>query len=147
MSTEQNKAIVRRFVEEGINPANMAVFDELLAEDVLDHDAPPGTPPGREGWKLNRRVFKAAFPDGRWEIADMVAEGDLVVVRAPFSGTHQGEFFGARSSGRRVSIGSIHICRVVYGRVVEHWGNSDDMALMQQIGAMPVPEAAGAAPH
>lgn len=144
MSAEQNKALVRRFLEEGINPAAMEVFDELVAEEVVDHYAPPGLPPGREGWKQNRLMFHAAFPDGRWEIVDMVAEGDLVVVRAPFSGTHTGEFFGIPATGRRVSIGSIHICRVVDGLVVEHWGNSDDVGLLQQIGALPAAEPAAA---
>jgi predicted ester cyclase len=137
MSAEANKALARRFIEEGINAADMAVFDELLAEDVLDHYTPPGLPPGREGWKMNRRMFLAAFPDGRWEIADMVAEGDLVVVRAPFTGTHQGEFFGVPPTGRRVFTGSIHTIRIAGGRIVEHWGNSDDVRLMQQIGAIP----------
>jgi predicted ester cyclase len=139
MTAEQNKAITRRFIEEGINRANLDVFDELLTEDVLNHYAPPGLPPGREGWKLNRRLFKTAFPDGRWEIADTVAEADLVVSRATFSGTHQGEFFGVPATGRRVSFGSIHIVRFAGGKIVEHWGNGDDMGLMQQIGAIPVP--------
>lgn len=142
MSVEENKALVRRFVEEGINPAAMAVFDELVAEDVLDHYSPPGMPPGREGWKQNRLNFLAAFPDGRWEIVDMVAEGDLVVVRAPFSGTHAGEFFGLPATGRRVTIGSIHICRVVDGLVVEHWGNGDDLGMLRQLGALPASEPA-----
>ena len=94
MGIEENKALTLRFLEEGINQASMAAFDELVAEDVADHYAPPGFPPGREGWKQNRLAFKAAFPDGRWELADVVAEGDLVVVRVPFSGTHLGTFFG-----------------------------------------------------
>jgi predicted ester cyclase len=144
MSAEQNKALVRRFVEQGINGADTAVFDALVAEDVLDHCAPPGLPPGREGWKQNRLMFKAAFPDGRWEIAEMIAEGDLVVMRAPFSGTHQGEFFGIPATGKRVTIGSIHICRVVGGLVVEHWGNSDDVGMLRQLGALPAAEPAAA---
>jgi predicted ester cyclase len=142
MSTAENKALVRRFVEEGIIPANMAAFDEMVAENVVDHYAPPGLPPGREGWKLNRRLFQAAFPDGRWEIADIVAEGDLVFVRAPFTGTQQGEFFGIPPTGKHVAIGSIHICRVKDGLVVEHWGNGDDVGMLRQLGAIPaMPEA------
>jgi len=142
MSAEPNKALVRRFVEDGINNANMAIFDELLAEDVLDHYAPPGSPPGRDGWKQNNLNFKAAFPDGRWAIVDMIADGDLVAARALFSGTHQGEFFGLPATGRRVEAGSIHICRVAGGRIVEHWGNSDDFGMLSQLGAI---FAAGAA--
>jgi predicted ester cyclase len=135
MDAEQNKALVLRFVETGIIPADMGVFDALVAEDVVDHYAPPGSPPGREGWKRNRLMFKAAFPDGRWEIADVIAEGDLVAVRAPFSGTQTGEFFGIPPTGRRVAIGSIHICRVANGAIVEHWGNSDDLGMLRQLEA------------
>jgi predicted ester cyclase len=142
MSTDQNRAIVLRFVAGGINAADMAVFDELVAEDVVDHYAPPGSPPGREGWKQNRLYFKAAFPDGHWDVGDVVAEGELVVVRAPFSGTHQGEFFGIPATGRHVAIGSIHICRLADGLIVEHWGNSDDLGMLQQLGAIPAGKAA-----
>lgn len=140
MNTEQNKALVLRFVEEGINQADMNIFDELVAEDVADHYSPPGLLLGRAGWKLNRQMFLAAFPDGRWEIADVMAEGELVAVRAPFSGTHLGEFMGIPPTGRRVAIGSIHICRVVDGQVVEHWGNGDDVGMLRQLGVMPMPE-------
>ena len=84
--------------------------------------------------------LKVGFPDGHWDLADVVAQNDLVVLRTPFSGTHLGEFFGVPATGRRVEIGSIHICRVVDGLIVEHWGNGDDLGLMQQIGA--IPEAA-----
>jgi predicted ester cyclase len=138
MSAEQNKVIMRRFLAEAINGADMAAFDELVAADVVDHYAPPGLPPGREGWKQNRLSFKAAFPDGRWEEADAIAEGDLVVMRTHFSGTHQGEFFGIPATGRRVAIGSIHICRFIDGLIVEHWGHGDDLGMLQQLGAMPV---------
>lgn len=142
MSTEQNQAVVRRFLEEGINHSNMAIFDALVAEDVVDHYAPPGSPAGREGWKQNNLMFKRAFPDGRWQIADIVAEKDLVVVRASFSGSHQGEFFGIQPTGKQVSIGSIHICRVVNALVVEHWGNSDDLGMLRQLGAIPAEQPA-----
>jgi predicted ester cyclase len=137
MSTTENKALMRRFVEQGIILANMAIFDELVAEHVIDHFAPSGSPGGRERWKQSRLGFQAAFPDACWEIADMVAEGDLVVVRAPFNGTHQGELFGIPATGRQVSIGSIYICRIVDGQIVERWGNSDDVGMLRQIGAIP----------
>jgi steroid delta-isomerase-like uncharacterized protein len=137
MSAAENKALVRRFVETGINQADMAAFDALVAEDVVDHYAPPGSPGGREGWKQNRLMFQAGFPDARWQIADIIAENDLVFVRAPFQGTHLGEFMGIPASGKPVSIGSIHICRVANGQIVEHWGNSDDLGMMRQIGVIP----------
>src|SRR5262245_57665392 len=94
MSTEANKAIVRRLVEEGINQSNESLFLDLLSPDVVDHYTRPGLPPGRAGWNLFRKLFQAAFPDGCWTIADIVAEGDLVAARTAFTGTHLGEFMG-----------------------------------------------------
>jgi steroid delta-isomerase-like uncharacterized protein len=144
MSTEQNRALILRFAEEAFNAASMATFDELVAEDVVDHLAAPDSPSGREGWRQNRQAFLAAFPDGRWEVADIIADGDLVAVRTPFSGTHLGAIRGLPATGRRVAIGGIHICRIVDGRIVEHWGNNDDLGLLRQIGAIPTPDPAAA---
>src|SRR5687767_5519105 len=112
MSIEKNKALVRRFVEEGINQSNEDLFLQLLIPDVVDHYAPPGLPPGREGWNLNRKLLRAGFPDGRWTEEDMIAEGDLVASRYVFRGTHQGEFFGIPPTGRQVTVPNIHICRI-----------------------------------
>jgi predicted ester cyclase len=111
MSTENNKALSRRFLEEGINQSNETVFLELLDPDVVDHYAPPGLPPGSEGWNLNRKIFRSAFPDGRWSEEAMIAECDLVVGRYTFCGTHQGEFFGIPPTGKSVTISNIHILR------------------------------------
>src|SRR5689334_15113414 len=144
MSPEVNKAIVRRFVEEGINESNEAVFLDLLSPDVVDHQARPGLPPGRAGWNLYRKLFGAAFPDGRWAIADIVAEGDLVVARASFTGTHQGEFLGIPPTGRQVTVSAIHVCRLADGKIMERWTNSDELGMLRQLGAIPAPEQVGA---
>jgi predicted ester cyclase len=140
MSAEENKAIVRRFVEEGINQSNEAVFLDLLIPDVVDHYAPPGLPPGREGWNLNRKLLRSAFPDARWTEEDMLAEGDLVAGRYVLRGTHQGEFFGIPPTGKQVVVSNIHICRLNDGKIVEHWGHGDDLGMLQQLGAIPTPE-------
>jgi predicted ester cyclase len=134
---EANKAIVRQFLEEGINQANEAVFLALLAPDVIDHYAPPGLPPGREGWNRNRKQFRSAFPDARWEEQDMIAEGDVVVGRYVMRGTHQGEFFGIPATGKEVVHANIHILRLTDGVIVEHWGHGDELGLLRQLGAMP----------
>jgi predicted ester cyclase len=140
MSIESNKAIVRRLVEEGINQANETIFLDLLDRDVVDHYAPPGLPPGREGWNMNRKMFRAAFPDARWAIEDIVAEGDLVAARATFTGTHRGEFFSISATSKRVTIQAMHICRLAGDKIVEHWGNGDDLGMLQQLGVIPPPE-------
>jgi predicted ester cyclase len=139
MTTEANKAIVRRFLEEGINQANEEVFLSLLDPNVVDHYAPPGLPPGREGWNMNRRQFRSAFPDGRWEEQELVAEGDLVVGRYVLRGTHQGEFFGIPPTDRTVEVSNIHILRIAGGVIVEHWGHGDDLGMLRQLGAAPQP--------
>ncbi|HEX5689274.1 MAG TPA: ester cyclase, partial [Roseiflexaceae bacterium] len=107
---------------------------------VLDHYAPPGLPPGREGWNMNRKLFRAAFPDGHWAIEDIVGEGDRVAARATFTGTHRGEFFGIPATGKRVTIQAIHICRLAGDKIVEHWAKGDDLGMLMQLGAIPAPE-------
>jgi predicted ester cyclase len=144
MSSEQNKAIIRRFVEEGINQSNESVFLDLLIPDVVDHYARPGLPPGRMGWNVFRKLFRAAFPDGCWELDDIVAEGDFVAARASFTGTHMGEFFGIPATGRRVRIGSMYICRFENGKIVERWANSDDLGMLRQLGVIPAPDQVAA---
>ncbi len=136
MSIAQNKALVIRFVQEGINPANMAVFDQVLADDVVDYVTSTGSPSGRENWKRNRLNMKAAFPDGSWEIADIAAENDIVFVRARFRGTHQGAFQGIPATGKSVVAEGIHICRIANNQIVEHWVNNDDLGMLRQLGVM-----------
>lgn len=140
MSTETNKATVRRLVEEGINQANEEVFLSLLSPDAVDHSAQPATPQGRASWNLGRKLFGAAFPDGRWSITEMIAENQLVVTRATFSGTHLGAFMGVPPTGRRVQFDSIYICRLDNALIVERWVSSDQLGLLRQLGALPTPE-------
>ena len=135
MSTETNKAITRRLLE-AINTDNEAAFLAVLAPDVVDHYAPPGLPPGREGWNMNRKMFRTAFPDGHWHEEDLFAEGDRVVRRYILRGTHQGEFFGIPATGKAISVSNMHIMRLIDGKIVERWGHGDDMGMMRQLGAM-----------
>jgi steroid delta-isomerase-like uncharacterized protein len=136
MSIEMNKTITRRFVD-AINTGNEAAFLDVLAPDVVDHYAPPGLPPGREGWNMNRKMLRTAFPDGHWHEEDLVAEGDRVVGRYSLRGTHQGEFFGIPATGKTITVSNIHIFRLGDGKIVEHWGHGDDMGMMRQLGATP----------
>jgi steroid delta-isomerase-like uncharacterized protein len=140
MSTQDNKALVRQMVEVIFNQGNISRADEFLASDFVEHEElPPGIPSGREGVKQLTAVFRSAFPDFRATIDDAVAEGDKVVIRMTWSGTHQGEFMGIPPTGKRVSFGVIDIIRVAGGKFVEHWGQMDSSGLMQQLGAGPTP--------
>lgn len=138
--TEDNKALNRRFVEEVINQGNIEAIDELLDPGVVDHAAPPGFPTGREGAKQFFAMMRSAFPDLHLTIEDMIAEGDKVVMRSTWSGTHQGEFMGIPATGKRVTVSAIDISRVADGRMVEHWEQFDALGLMQQLGVVLPPE-------
>ena len=140
MSTEQNKALVRRLVEEVINQGNIRVIDELLIPDFIEHEElPPGIPPGREGPKALFTMLRSAFPDLKATIEHLIAEGDKVVLHMTWTGTQKGEFMGVPPTGKRISIDVIDIIRIAGGKYVEHWGVMNSMAMMQQLGAMPAP--------
>ena len=133
-STEQNKAIVRRFNKECLEQGIPASFDELLAQDVINHSAPPGRPNGKESFSffLNE-VLRKGFPDLKVEIFDQVAEGDLVTTRKKISGTHMGEVLGHAPTRRRVEINVIDIIRLKDGKYQEHWGQTDFFEVLRQL--------------
>jgi predicted ester cyclase len=125
-TTEQNKAIVRRFNYEFIEQGNMDSFKELVANDVYNHSAPVGGPTGPESmiYFINE-VLRKGFPDIKTEIFDQVAEGDRVTTRKAFHATHTGEFMGVPPSNKKVTINVIDIIRLRDGKYVEHWGISN----------------------
>ena len=139
MSAEENKALVRRFVDEVQSAGNIDLIDEICSPEFVNHSAPPGIPADREGIKILTAMFRGAFPDSYFTVEDMVAEGDKVVTRKTFHGTHEGELMGIPPTGRRVSMGLIDIVRIADGRVVEHWSVGDNLGMMQQLGIIPQP--------
>jgi steroid delta-isomerase-like uncharacterized protein len=138
MTTEDNKALMGR-IYEVFNTGNLALADEVIAADAVDHQAMPGMAPGREGFKQLVTMFRAAFPDLECIIEDMLAEGDKVVTRLTMRGTHQGELMGIAPTGRPITVTGIDIVRFAQGQVVEHWGNQDDLGMLQQLGVVPAP--------
>lgn len=143
MSAEQNKAILRRFVEEVINQGNLALVDELAAPDTIDHALPLGLPPGPEGYKLFLGAFRQAFPDLHYHIDDQIAEGDRVAQRSTGRGTMKGEFQGMPPTGKHATWSEIHIVRFANGKIAEHWSNVDQLGMLQQLGLAPMPGQAG----
>jgi predicted ester cyclase len=95
-----------------------------------------GAPPGPASFKQLVTFYRSAFPDAEFTIEDVLADGDKVVMRNTFSGTHRGPFMGIAPTGRRVSQEQIHIVRVASGQVVEHWAVRDDLSLLQQLGVV-----------
>ncbi len=139
MSVEQNKAIVRRLVEEVINKGNIDLFDELVAADLVDHALPPGFPPGAQGTKQFFRLLRAAFPDLHYTIEAAIGEGDYVGQRLTAQGTMKGEFMGMPPSGKQAVWSSMDVARLKDGKVVEYWGIEDQLSMLQQLGFVPTP--------
>lgn len=138
MSAEGNKALILRVFEEGINGGDDAVFDEVISPDYVNHSM-PAPAPGSEGFKQVTAMFRAAYPDLRVTVEDVVAEGDRVATRGTMSGTHQGEFMGVPATGRPVEIPYIDIWRVEGSKGVENWVQMDMLGMMQQLGVMEQP--------
>jgi predicted ester cyclase len=138
VSTEQIKAIKRQEYE-AVNQKKLDALEEVVAPDVISHPARPGQAPGLEGVKQLFSSLYAAFPDFHIDVEDMIAEGDRIVARVTGSGTHQGEFMGIAPTGNRVEFSAIDIARIVEGKIVEHWSNSDQLGLIQQLGVAEQP--------
>jgi len=135
MSTEDNKALVRRFYGEGVH--NPALFDELLAPTYVLHF--PGSPPitGIEQAKQLMAAYTSAFPDLQLTTEDMVAEGNKVAIRNTWRGIHQGAFQGLPPTGKHVTFTGTDVFHVVGGKIVEQWADLDALGLMQQLGGLP----------
>jgi steroid delta-isomerase-like uncharacterized protein len=136
--SEQNKAIARRFYDEVVSQDKLDLIDELVDPNVVEHEEFPGLSPGREGVKEFFAMFRSAFPDLQFTIEDMVAEGDKVAARVTVRGTHKGPFLDiATPTGKQITVGVIDIFRFASGKIVDHWGVTDQMSMMQQLGAIP----------
>ncbi len=144
MSTEEHKAIARRWSEELWSKGAFAVADEIIAPTYVRHD--PGDPfaaEGPEGVKLLVMGLRAQMPDLHITIEDMIAEGDQVVSRYTATGTVTGGFMGRAPTGKQTRATAIQIFRIVDGKIVESWANRDDLGLLQQLGVVPLSVQAG----
>lgn len=137
-STEENKAQFRRMYEEGFNQGILDVTDELIAPECINHEAPPGVNNrGPESLRMVITMLRAAFPDLRFAIEELIAEGDIVAGRLTMNGTHQGALMGMPPTGRAVRQNHMHFVRLLDGKAIEHWGVRDDVGMMRQLGTFP----------
>jgi steroid delta-isomerase-like uncharacterized protein len=141
MSAEENKALVRRFVEEFWNEGNTATADELMAPDAAIH-MPTGEMVDLDGLKRFAGTFRESFPDWHSTFEELIAEGDKVAERWTGRGTHRDELQGIPPTGKRVEVPGSVFYRIVEGKIVEFRGQLDMMSLMQQLGAIPSPQQA-----
>src|SRR5215211_498515 len=133
---EENEAVVRRLIEEVLNRGQTGLLAELVAADHVGHD-PLGDHYGPEGMRIAVAEYRAAFPDLRVTVDDLVKEGDKVVHRFSLRGTHAGPFLGIPPTGRVVTAAGIAIDRVAGGKVTESWVSLDALNLLRQLGASP----------
>ena len=146
MSTEVNKVLLRRSVEEVFSAqGDIDVADEIFAPDYVGHNpTDPQDVRGPEGAKELASMYRSAFPDVRLSIEEQVAEGDRVVTRWIAYGTHQSEMMGIAPTGNQVRVEGITISHIQEGKILQEWELFDTLGLMQQLGAVPSPEEARA---
>jgi predicted ester cyclase len=133
---EANKAVVRRFILEIFGQQNLDAVDDLASDDFTPHTW-GSTPPGRDALREATRRAGAGVSEARFEIHDLIAEGDLVAARLTSSAEHTGEFMGMKPTGKRYSIDEIHVFRIRDGKVTEHWHEFDRPGLMRQLSGDP----------
>src|SRR4030095_7421620 len=140
MSTEENKALIRRYIQaiDDDHTSDWSILDQYIAEDFVAHNpAAPGVSLDRDGMKRAAEIFRIAAPDSRHEIRLQVAEGDLVVSHLVGRGIHAGELLGIPATNKEIETEGIAIHRVRAGKITEYWSVSDVARVLQQVGALP----------
>ena len=131
-------SVAMRRMYELINAGDIDGFGACLADDFVEHEEMPGLEPSKAGVKQLFHMYRAAFPDLRMDVQDVLVSGDKAVARVRATGTHQGEFLGMPATGKSIDVQLIDIARFDDdGLACEHWGVFDAMAMMQQLGAIP----------
>jgi steroid delta-isomerase-like uncharacterized protein len=142
MTAAQHQVSARRFYDEACNTGSLELLDELLSPEIVAHDALPRRVPNRgvESYRQTSAMFRSAFPDARWEVHDVIAEGDTAAVRVTMTGTHRGGFLSVAPTGRHVQYPGMDFFRFADGKIVEHRTATDDLGLLRQLGAIPTSE-------
>jgi predicted ester cyclase len=135
--TQAIKATARRTLEEIFPNGDVAALAEVVHPDVVSHEAPQGAPQGLDGMTRTMLWLNAAFSERRYQIHQVLAEGDSVAVYCTFSGRHTGQFMGLPPTNRPFAFRQVHIIRFQHGKGIEHWAVRDDLALLRQLGALP----------
>lgn len=136
MEADELRAITHRFYSEVFNQGKFEVIDELLADDFVEHEQLPDMPTDKEAPRVFIGAMREAFPDVHVTVEDMVVEDNTVAVRSRMSGTHKGEFMGIPPTGNKFDIQAMDVIRYRNGKVTAHWGVTDSMTMMQQLGVI-----------
>jgi len=135
-SSDAAKAVVRRNTEEVQSRGNFELFEELFADDFVDHTPQPNMTPDKDGVRKLYGHIRAAFPDFLADIHWQAADGELVTTYKTYHGTHLGTFLGVAPTGRKVHFETVDVMRVRNGKITDHWGVANLFSLMQQLGAL-----------
>ena len=144
MSTEESKALARRFIEEGFSTGNLALADQIIAPNFVNYD--PGTPPlpsGPEGYKQLVTAYRTAYSDLQLTVEDLIAEGDKVGARWTARGTNTGQLGDIPPTGKQMMVTGISVLTIAGGRVAEQYTNWDTLGMLQQLGVVPPPGQTG----
>ena len=132
---KRNEDVVRRLIEEGFNKGNLSAVDETVSPDMIEHQRlDPTLPSGRDGTKALILGLRSMFPDIKLTIEDTAAEGDKVWIRMRSTGTNKGGIMGKPPTGKKMEIDVFDVCRIREGKIVEHWGVPDQLAMLEQVG-------------
>lgn len=134
-----NASIIRQFIEQVLNRADIDNAGQFVWEDVIEQVPLPGQGPGLKGLQDVLRGMKAGFPDIHWTIEEQMTDGDRVMSRFVWTGTHRGPFLGIPPTGRKVSVWGVVIDRLVDGRIKQTRIIMDTLGLMAQLGVIPPP--------
>ena len=137
--TQDNRTVVRRFIEETINQGRIDAAAQFVWEDVVEQVPLPGQGPGLEGLKETLRGMRSAFPDLFFSVEEQIADGDKVLTRFEWTGTHRGEFVGIPATGRSVKVWGMVIDRLEDSRIKDTRIIMDMLGLMMQLGVFPPP--------
>jgi steroid delta-isomerase-like uncharacterized protein len=140
--SETNKSVIRAFIEEVINQSRFKRADDLVKQDFIELDPLPGQQQGRAGLVAVLEQMRSAFPDIHWTILEMVSEGETVVTRFQWTGTHRGPFLGIPATSKNVTVHGVVIDHLEAGKLAESRILMDTLSLMQQLGVIPAPPPA-----
>ena len=135
-SSDAAKAVVRRNTEEVQSHGNFEVFEELFADDFIDHTPQPNTTPDKAGVRKLYGYLREAFPDFHAKIHWQLSDGDRVVTYKTYYGTHEGHFLGVDPTHRKIHFETVDVMRVQHGQITDHWGVGNLFSLMQQLEAL-----------
>jgi len=136
VADDGGEGLVRRYYEEALNLGRFDRLDDLLTEEFVSHEELRGIPPTRDGLKQKYTMLRAGFSDFAFTMEDLFSAEDRVAARVTVRGAHDGEFMGRPATGRSFAVTSVGIFRISDGRIAEHWGVFDQLAMLGQLGAL-----------